>query len=555
VSETFEPQPSSATSIWSVATSDTPEHLQPHAQLVLHWADDPVELRDGSGNTVARLVDSQLKSELGISIGLFDRIELGAILPVVLHQTGDPVSVGLPEATSPALANLRIAVRARLIEFGGLRAALGSTGWIPASTSPYQATDAFLVSPHLIVDFRPDTSRPIVLAANLGWRFRPEEASEFLEQDDSFDWRLGAEVGIVTNLRGMLALHGSWNALAGGDNPLTGEFVAGGRYLFGDSGLSATFGVGSGFAGGYGTPDARVVSSIAYAPTSSGGSSADDLARRCTAGPGDPRPTPEDPCYGFDRDGDTIADVDDSCPDEPEDIDGFEDSDGCPDPDNDADGIADFDDACPQQPGELDRNGCPFVDDDGDGIDAAVDQCPDVPEDPDGFEDSDGCPDPDNDRDGILDVDDSCPDEPESINGVDDEDGCPDEGESAVQLTGNRIVILEKVFFDTNRAVIKPQSNRVLEQVAAVMKANPEIRLLRVEGHTDSRGSDDANLELSQRRAVAVKEFLVDRGVAAERLSARGYGESHPIADNDTRAGRAENRRVEFHIIEREVQK
>lgn len=133
-----------------------------------------------------------------------------------------------------------------------------------------------------------------------------------------------------------------------------------------------------------------------------------------------------------------------------------------------------------------------------------------------------------------------------------DEDGCPDKGDSKVRLTGNRIEILEKVYFDTGKAVIKKRSYGILRQVASLMKANPDIKLMRVEGHTDSRGRDSKNLTLSQRRATSVKEFLVEQGVEAERLSARGYGESHPIADNNSRKGRAENRRVEFHIIERD---
>jgi outer membrane protein OmpA-like peptidoglycan-associated protein len=151
-----------------------------------------------------------------------------------------------------------------------------------------------------------------------------------------------------------------------------------------------------------------------------------------------------------------------------------------------------------------------------------------------------------------LDVDDECPDVAETINGVDDADGCPDEGNSAVRLSGDRIEILERVYFDTNRATIKARSHSVLEQVASVMKAQSDIRLLRVQGHTDARGAEDANLDLSQRRATAVKEFLVERGIAAQRLSARGYGESHPIAENTSAEGRAQNRRVEFHIIERD---
>jgi outer membrane protein OmpA-like peptidoglycan-associated protein len=259
----------------------------------------------------------------------------------------------------------------------------------------------------------------------------------------------------------------------------------------------------------------------------------------------------DDGCADPDNDADSIVDTDDACPNQPEDVDRFEDADGCPDPDNDDDGVDDFSDACPDRAGTPETAGCPFEDEDGDGIDASVDQCPDAAEDVDDFEDADGCPDRDNDRDGIADAEDQCPDVAESINGVADADGCPDEGNSAVRLRGDRIEILESVHFDTNRARIKRRSHSLLEQVAAVLEANPDIHLLRVQGHTDARGDERHNLELSQQRAVSVKEFLIERGIDAQRLSARGYGESHPIADNDTDEGRATNRRVEFHIIER----
>ncbi|MFN2370711.1 MAG: hypothetical protein ABR506_06075 [Candidatus Krumholzibacteriia bacterium] len=135
---------------------------------------------------------------------------------------------------------------------------------------------------------------------------------------------------------------------------------------------------------------------------------------------------------GRDRDGDGVRDRYDRCPGEPEDFDGFQDEDGCPDLDNDQDGIADAQDLCPDEPedfdGHRDHDGCPddFIDRDGDGVEDRNDQCPDEPEDLDGYADEDGCPDPDNDLDGIPDELDACPDEAETYNGVEDEDGCPD---------------------------------------------------------------------------------------------------------------------------------
>ncbi|RMH45000.1 MAG: OmpA family protein [Deltaproteobacteria bacterium] len=290
-----------------------------------------------------------------------------------------------------------------------------------------------------------------------------------------------------------------------------------------------------------------------------------------------------------DRDGDGIKDDVDQCPDDPEDYDDFEDEDGCPEPDNDRDGILDEDDQCPNEPedkdGFEDEDGCPednALDRDGDGILDDVDQCPDDPEDKDGFEDEDGCPDPDNDQDGILDVDDLCPDdpedkddfededgcpdpdndkdrildvddacpnEPETYNGVDDEDGCPDRGR--VIVTDTNIEILDKIYFEYNKAVIKPKSYPILDAIIATLQGNPDILLVEIQGHTDERGSDAYNLDLSQRRAQAVMDYLVKGGVDPSRLRAQGYGERQPVDPRHNEQAWAKNRRVEFLILKR----
>jgi outer membrane protein OmpA-like peptidoglycan-associated protein len=179
------------------------------------------------------------------------------------------------------------------------------------------------------------------------------------------------------------------------------------------------------------------------------------------------------------------------------------------------------------------------------------DHCPPLAEDFDGFEDEDGCPDPDNDRDGIPDALDKCQGEKETINGVDDDDGCPDEGEEHVEVTAEKITIDTKIHFGFDSAKIDPQSFAILNQVALTMKANPDLKLVRIEGHTDSRGADDYNLVLSQRRAEAVVEYLIGRGVETERLEAVGYGEQRPIVRGETEEAWATNRRVEFTILRR----
>jgi OOP family OmpA-OmpF porin len=190
------------------------------------------------------------------------------------------------------------------------------------------------------------------------------------------------------------------------------------------------------------------------------------------------------------------------------------------------------------------RTGSSYSDRDGDGNPDFSDRCPRQAEDEDGFQDGDGCPDDDDDRDGIADDEDECPDEAEDPGGG-ARDGCPD-GE--VTYRENRIIVRGKVQFETGSARLKPKSQRLLDQVASILRAHPEIRHVRVDGHTDEVGPAMTNRELSERRADSVRDALVRRGIAPHRLSIRGYGESRPIAPNKTKAGRAKNRRVEFRI-------
>jgi outer membrane protein OmpA-like peptidoglycan-associated protein len=183
------------------------------------------------------------------------------------------------------------------------------------------------------------------------------------------------------------------------------------------------------------------------------------------------------------------------------------------------------------------------TDSDGDGILDEVDRCPEDPEDFDEFEDEDGCPDPDNDKDGIPDVDDKCPDTPANT-----KDGCPEY--KLVKVTDKKIELRQTVYFDTARASIKRVSYPLLNEVAQVLKDNPKIEV-RIEGHTDSRGKDAYNLRLSDDRAASVRRYLIQRGIDESRMVSKGYGERVPIADNRTKAGRGQNRRVEFVITGR----
>ncbi len=262
------------------------------------------------------------------------------------------------------------------------------------------------------------------------------------------------------------------------------------------------------------------------------------------------RLSPRDKCNAppkpGDKDRDGILDNVDKCPNDPEDKDGFEDEDGCPDLDNDKDGVPDAKDKCPLEPedkdGFEDADGCPDPDNDTDGIADVNDKCPLDPEDKDGFEDEDGCPDTDNDKDGVLDAADKCPNEPGPV----DNNGCPKKYEHIV-VTNDKIELKQKIFFDTNKATIQPRSFGLLDEIASVLRGRATMTV-RIEGHTDSRGTRPHNVKLSQERADAVRQHLVGLGLEPGRMEARGYGPDQPIETNKTASGRERNRRVEFII-------
>jgi outer membrane protein OmpA-like peptidoglycan-associated protein len=207
-------------------------------------------------------------------------------------------------------------------------------------------------------------------------------------------------------------------------------------------------------------------------------------------------------------------------------------------------------------PPEPRREPPPPSDRDGDGIPDTLDKCPDEPEDFDGFEDDDGCPDPDNDKDGIPDIDDLCPNEPETFNGYEDKDGCPDTvpepPKKRTAVRRGRIDIFEKIHFETAKATIKPESFPTLDAVAGELTRHEQIKLLEVQGHADERGDDDYNLQLTEDRAQAVKRYLIEHGVDAARLTAHGYGETRPLCRKHSEACWSKNRRVEFVILRQE---
>ncbi|MBL9023361.1 MAG: OmpA family protein [Myxococcales bacterium] len=357
------------------------------------------------------------------------------------------------------------------------------------------------------------------------------------------------------------------------------------------SGLAINVGGGAGIVEGVGVPLARAMVGLTFS-MEAGDQDADginDNDDTCPAKPEDKDQfEDEDGCPEDDNDKDGVVDTKDKCPLKAEVINGFKDDDGCPDEvkDSDKDGIPDGSDKCPDQAGAVRTQefyGC--ADTDSDGVADPKDKCPNAAEDTDGFEDTDGCPDPDNDNDGVPDESDECGEEPEikngfkdedgcpdsvpdadkdgipdnvdkcptraeTFNGRDDEDGCPEAGPSLVDIKEEEIRILQRVEFETSSDKIKGATSfAVLDAVIGALKANPQIFLVEVAGHTDNSGDAKLNKDLSQKRADAVRKYMIDKGVAESRLRATGYGQEKPISDNNTAAGKQKNRRVEFNIL------
>ena len=259
-------------------------------------------------------------------------------------------------------------------------------------------------------------------------------------------------------------------------------------------------------------------------------------------------------CRPRDNDGDGILDHIDQCPKVPETFNDYQDDDGCPEKDTDGDKIFDDQDQCSTVAEDYDDfqddDGCPEYDNDKDGLVDTQDQCPNEPEDYDAFQDDDGCPEDlvDTDNDGVMDDVDRCKTQPETKNGYMDADGCPDAAPKGVRVTDTEIVIEEKIYFETAKAIILPKSYSILNSVAQAMKDYDRISV-EVQGHTDSDGSASYNRKLSDQRANSVRQYLIDAGISEERLQAKGYGEDKPIDTNATAEGKERNRRVEFKIV------
>ncbi len=503
-------QPAASTLNFYVTESgQTLAHLVPSASLYLSYAHRPLTLRiNDRDEDRGDVVKYRANVDLLLAVGFWNRLELGLALPVTLSQDTDDevVSAGaVGAAVGPGVGDLRIIAKVRLLTRGPLSLALSLPLSVPSGSRPDMLGDeGVTLTPRAVASV--ETRSGFAVGFNAGYRIRGDQSIDANAQDrvvidDDIFLSLGVKLPILRD-RVELVLDGFLSVAVDEQDAeeVPAELLAGLRFHFG-RGISANVGAGPGLTRGIGTPTFRLFTGLGYHYT-----------------PPKPQPKPQPKPKDSDHDG--LLDRDDKCPSAPEDKDGFEDEDGCPDEDNDGDGIVD----------EHDR-------------------CVNDPEDKDGFEDDDGCPDKDNDGDGVLDAKDKCPNEPETFNNFEDEDGCPDKGQGPVQIQRGKITV-PPVFFASGKDKILTRSKATLALVAETLKKNAWVKKVRIEGHTDDRGDSEFNLALSDRRAASVKRFLIAEGVEQGRLDSRGFGEEKPVADNKTRKGRGDNRRVEFIIVD-----
>ena len=515
---------------FAVSTADDQGHLRFGAQLYLDYSDDPL-LFAGS-----KVVHQQLTGELIASLGLWDRLIVftGLRYHFMLRGGTSGLPLGPLQALAPTgsgLGDLRIGARVRAWgeEEDIAQIALQGALYVH-SASMADADQNYRGGPtdsprlggdlELLATF--NATDDVHLSTNLGYLFRkdvvlPPDA----KVGDVFTFGLGAIWELFDDRLALIAEFSGSTGFGGREQtPL--EVLAGAKYHH-KVGFTAGLGGGAGVYGGIGAPDYRILGMLGYT-----------------------MPEKVRPPKVKDRDADGLPDGEDQCDREAEDFDGFQDDDGCPDPDNDQDGILDADDKAPNEAedkdGFEDEDGVPDPDNDGDGVLDTEDRCMNEA----GVAVTRGCPDPDTDGDGVPDRVDNCPKEAGLLVNM----GCLKP--QLVEIHYDHLGISKKVYFGTGKSRIQKRSYPLLDNIAEVLDAHPEIMLVKVEGHADPRGSEEFNMKLSHRRAVAVVKYLVRKGIAAERLISTEHGEALPEApDAVTDAEHEANRRVAFKIYAR----
>lgn len=451
-----------------------------------------------------------------VTLGLFDRLQVGLAMPLVLFQES------ALNAPAPAPGDLRVDARVRVAGLprrGAYRLSLALSAALPTGDpAAWTGDGAVTLSPRAL--FEATWARDYVFAVNvgtlvrLGWRHQGFA-------------RVGVSIPVAA--RTVISVEGAVELRLddpGATGSVSLETLAGLRHVS-RHGLALGVAAGPGVVLGDATADVRAVLSVGYAP----------------------RVDDEVTATG-DRDADLVLDPNDRCPDEPAGPRPDPDAPGCPVRDQDRDGFRDDRDECPARAVGDDpdpqRVGCPREDRDRDGVRDPDDVCPVEPAGAHPDPASRGCPHPDPDGDGFLNALDACPLERGVATSDRTTHGCP-----RVFVRGDRVVIPQQPRFAVDRDVILPESLPLLTEVAEALEAHPELTLIEIQGHTDDVGDDPHNMDLSERRANSILAYLLTRGVPAARLVARGYGETVPLVDNRAPGGRAMNRRVEFVVRQR----
>ena len=525
---TFRPAHNIESSMLTVESTAVGEPGAYSFDVWVDYARNPLVVETDGGDMVDRPIADRATLEIAGSYAFGGRFEVSGALPILSQGGSDPQFSGIAAADGSALGDVRIRGNAFLFARRPLSFGTSAEVTLPTgSDAQFAGAQGPSAAVRLLTDY---STGPIDVAANAGALMRQKAQLADVEQGHQFLYGLGGAYRFTPQIAGIAELFGAIDIGGGpaGGKPL--EAALGGRYRV-NRAWAVIGGAGRGLLPGIGSPDIRVFAAVAFAPRAQ-----------------PPAATAEERFARVDEDEDGVSGEADRCPKEAEDKDGFADDDGCPDPDDDKDGVADASDRCPRKPEDIDQHedadGCPEGDNDRDNIADARDKCPDEPEDADQFADDDGCPDPDNDRDGVFDAQDHCPAQKEIINGNADDDGCPDKGEPLVFVTKDRIELFEPIKFKGENAELTRSSIKLLGQVGATLRANPDIVKLHIRAHVDKRAKDDD--ALSVRRAEAIRKWLVEWGIAPERLEGVGFGSRFPLGK-----GRALNDRIELEITQR----
>ncbi|MCU1277061.1 MAG: outer membrane protein [bacterium] len=526
--ERFEPTPAGQWSFWVDHPWYTRSKYFAAVGLTLDYSHDPLKfyMTDSSGTTSTNeVVRHQLVAHIDAAVSFLDRFSIAASMPIVLLERGT-AELGIGPIGGGAAGDPRIGGMVRLwhrpLE-DALSVNLGFDLWIPIGAASNHAGDTSVrLLPKVVLA---GLTHRILWSFLFGFQYRPDATVGMLPAGSGntvgSELKFGAAVAYADLPRRfsvgpeLVASTVATGAFSFQRNTSSLELLVGGHYnVIGqiDTGLA----LGVGLLTEPGTPDFRLIVRIAYSPMRPDRKAPPVVEQAPPSPPPQAEPPPPPPAPPPDRDHDGVLDSDDECPDL----------------------------AAGPHPSAT-RRGCPDTDKDGDGVFDSADQCPDVAAglhpDPARL----GCPLPDRDNDTVPDSDDACPDKPGAPSPDPKKNGCP----GLVEIKNGQMVIMKPVFFATDKDVILPRSFPVLQAVADALTAQPEIKRVSIEGHTDNRGKPEHNLELSQRRAQSVMQFLVEHGLAPERLEAHGFGHEQPIDSNRTNAGRAANRRVEFRIV------